>query len=118
MEDHESDNNVSLETLSRAEKVELARQASKGMELRRDKKGRSFQKLVDAFDKERNLIAYYDSNFYTYEIGNFADYISVYLIEESEITKILNDLYLRIKKRNRIITKEELLHNCELNDED
>ena len=56
MEDHESDNNVSLETLSRAEKVELARQASKGMELRRDKKGRSFQKLVDAFDKERNLV--------------------------------------------------------------
>lgn len=73
---------------------------------------------MDDFDKERNLIAYYNSNFYTYETGNFADYISVYLIEESEITNILNDLYLRIKKRNRIITKEELLRNFEINDED
>lgn len=115
---HESDNDVSLETLSHSEKIELARQASKGMELRRDKKGRYFQKLVDEFDEERNLIAYYNSKFYTYVTGNFADYISVYLIEEIEITNILNDLYLRIRKRNRIITKEELLRNYEINDED
>jgi hypothetical protein len=118
MEAHESDNDVSLETLSHSEKVELARQGFKQALLRSDKKGRYFQKLVDEFDEGRNLIAFYNSKFYTYVTGNFADYISVYLIEEIEITNILNDLYLRISKRNRIITKEELLRNFEINDED
>ena len=118
MEAHESDNDVSLETLSHSEKVELARQGFKQALLRSDKKGRYFQKLVDEFDEGRNLIAFYNSKFYTYVTGNFADYISVYLIEEIEITNILNDFYLRISKRNRIITKEELLRNFEINDED
>ena len=118
MEEPERANDASLEILSHAEKIEAGRKFSAAMELRQDKKGRYFQKLVDDFDRERNLIVYYNSNFYTYETGNFADYISVYLIEESEITNILNYLYLRIKKKNRIITKEELLSNFEINDED
>jgi hypothetical protein len=118
MEESEPANDVSFETLSHAEKVEGARKVSKFTESRRGKKGRYFQKLVDDFDRERNLIACYNSKFYTYKIvTKFADHISVYLIEESEITNILNYLYLRIRKRNRVIRRKQLFDNFE-NDED
>ncbi len=112
-------NEVSVETLTHAEKVERARKVSVFTESRRGKKGRYFQKLVDDFDRERNLIAHYDSKFYTYEITTkFADHISVYLIEEGEITSILNYLYLRIRKINRVIRRKRLLGNFEINDAD
>jgi len=93
------------------EMVEAAQEFSKAMEFRRDKKGRYFQKLVSDFDRERNLIACYNSKFYTYETSKYVDFISVYLIEKIEITNILNCLYLKIKKRNRVTTKRELLGN-------
>jgi hypothetical protein len=118
MEESEPANEVSFETLSQAEKIEAARKVSKFTESRRGKKGQYFQKLVDDFDRERNLIACYNYKLYTYEIANFADHISVYLIEESEITNILNHLYLTIKKRNRVIRRKELFSNFEINDED
>jgi len=119
MEESEPVNDVSFETLSHTEKVERARKVSEFTEYRRGKKGRYFQKLVDEFDRERNLIACHNAKFYTYEIGTkFADHISVYLIEGGEITNILNYLYLRIKKRNRVVKRKKLFDNFEINDED
>jgi len=119
MEKSEPANDVSFVTLSQAEKIEAAREFIKFTELRRGKKDRYFQKLVDDFNGERNLITCYNSKFYTYEIvTKFADHISVYLIEESEITSILNYLYLRIKKRDRVIRRKELFGNFEISDED
>ena len=112
---------VSLETLSseEIEMVEGAREASEFTEHRRGKQGRYFQKLVDHFDRERNLIIYHNSKFYTYEIETkFADHISVYLIEESEITSILNHLYLRIRKGNRVVWRQRLFRDFETDDED
>jgi len=112
---------VSLETLSREEieMVEGAREFSEFNEHRRGKQGRYFQKLVDHFDRERNLIIYHNSKFYTYEIETkFADHISVYLIEESEITSILNHLYLRIRKGNRSDWRQRLFRDFETDDED
>ena len=115
------DSGVSLETLSREEieMVEGARKASEFTEHRRGKKGRYFQKLVDHFDRERKLIICHDSKFYTYEIETkFADHISIYLIEESEITSILNNLYLRIRKGNRVVWRQRLFRDFETDDED
>ena len=107
---------VSLETLSREEieMIEGARKASEFIEHRQGKQGRYFQTLVDRFDKERNLIIYHNSKFYTYEIETkYADHISVYLIEESEITSILNQLYLRIRKGYRIDWRQQLFRDFE-----
>lgn len=112
---------VSIETLSREEieMVEGARKVSEFTEHRRGKQGRYFQKLVDHFDRERNLIIYYNSKFYTYEIETkFTDHISIYLIEESEIISILNYLYLRIRKGNRVVMRKQMFHNFETDDED
>ena len=119
MDESEPANDVQFETLSHTEKMELARKASEFAESRRGRQGRYFQKMVDDFDRERNLIACYNSKFYTYEIETkFADHISVYLIEEGEITDILNYLYLRTKKRNRVVKRKKLFDNFEINDED
>lgn len=119
MEESEPANDVSFETLSHEEKLNSAREFSKFTEFRRGKKGRHLQKMVDDFDRKRNLIACYNSKFYTYEIPTkFADHISVYLIEESEITNILNYLYLTLKKTNRVIIRKQLFNNFEINDED
>lgn len=112
---------VSLEALSR-EEIEIVEGAGKVTEFmnhRRGKQGRYFQKLVDHFDKVRNLIIYHNSKFYTYEIDTkFADHISVYLIEENEMTSILNHLYLRIRKGNRIDCRQRLFRDFETDDED
>ncbi len=78
------------------------------MDLRQGKKGRYFEKLVDDFDRERNLITFYKTKFYTYEISKLADHVSVFQIEKNEIADILNYLYLRTKKKKRIITREGL----------
>ncbi len=105
---------ISLENLSREEieMVEGARQVSKFTEQRLGKKGRYFQKLVDDFDRKRNLTICYNSKFYAYTIeGKFADHISVYLIEEGELAYILNHLYLRLHKRNRVAEREKLFDN-------
>ena len=121
-----------LETLSQAEKIKLGRKFSEGCERRLGKKGQYFQKLVNDFDRERNLITCYNSKFYTYETGKFADYIIVYLIQESEITNILNYLYLRINKTtnilnylylrikegNRVFRREELFSNFKVEIDD
>lgn len=115
------DSGISLETLSREEieMVEGARQVSEFTEHRRGKKGRYFQKLVDHFDRERKLIICHDSKFYTYEIETkFADHISIYLIQESEITSILNHLYLKIRKGNRVVWRQRLFRDFETDDED
>ncbi|MEA3415516.1 MAG: hypothetical protein U9R02_05055 [Thermodesulfobacteriota bacterium] len=120
-EESEPANGVSLETLSREEieMVEGARKASEFTEHRRGKKGRYFQKLVDHFDRERKLIICHNPKFYTYEIETkFADHISIYLIEESEITSILNHLYLRIRKGNRVVWRQRLFRDFETDDED
>jgi len=112
---------VPLETLSREEieLVEDAKEFSEFTSYRRGQKGRYFEKLVNDFDKERNLIVCHNSKFYVYEIETkFADHISVYLIEEDEITDILNYLYLGLKKRNRVVTRKQLIGNFEINDED
>ena len=115
------ESDVSLEALSR-EEIEIVEGAGKVTEFmnhRRGKQGRYFQKLVDHFDKVRNLIIYHNSKFYTYEIDTkFADHISVYLIEENEITSILNHLYLRIRKGNRIDCRQRLFRDFETDDED
>ena len=44
-----------------------ARKFSEFTEYRRGKRGRHFQKLVDNFDRERSLIIYHNSKFYTYK---------------------------------------------------
>lgn len=107
-----------LETLSQEEKIKLGREGSEGMERRRGKKGQYFQKLVNDFDKKRNLITCYNYKFYTYETSKFADFIIVYLIEESEITNILNYLYLKIKEGNRVFMREELFSNFKVEIDD
>jgi hypothetical protein len=112
---------VSLETLSREEIeiVEGARKIIEFTEHRRGKQGRNFQKLVDNFDRERDLIINHNSKFYTYEIeSKFADYISVYLIEESELTSILNHLYFRIRKGNRVVWRLRMFRDFETDYED
>ena len=112
---------VSLETLTHKE-IEMVEGARKGFEFirhRQGKQGRYFQELADHFDRERNLIICHNSKFYTYEIETkFVDHISVYLIEESEITSILNHLYLRIRKGNRIVWRQRLFRDFETDDED
>lgn len=118
---HKLESGVSLETLSREEieMVEGAKKVSEFTKHRRGKQGQYFQKLVDHFDKVRNLIIYHNSKFYTYEIETkFADHISVYLIEENEITSILNHLYLRIRKGNRIDRRQRLFRDFETDDDD
>jgi hypothetical protein len=112
---------VSLEALSREEieMVEGAKEFSEFLEHSQGKQGRYFKKLVDHFDRERNLIIYHNSKFYTYEIETkFADHISVYLIEEGEITSIFNHLYLRIRKGNRCEWRQRLFRDFEKDDED
>ncbi len=115
------DSGVSLETLSREEieMIESAKRFSESMRHRQGRQGRYFEKLVDHFDRGRNLIICYNSKFYTYEIETkFADHISVYLIEESEIASILNALYLRIRKGNRVVWRQRLLRDFETDDDD
>lgn len=112
---------VSLETLSREEieMIESARKVSEFTRHRRGRQGRYYERLVDDFDRERNLIICHNSKFYTYEIETkFADHISVYLIEESEIASILNHLYLRIRKGNRVVWRQRLFRDFETDDED
>ncbi|MFC1814282.1 hypothetical protein ACFL03_16500 [Thermodesulfobacteriota bacterium] len=112
---------VSLEALSREEieMVEGAKKVSELTEHRRGKQGRYFQKLVDHFDRERKLVICHNSKFYTYEIeSKFADHISIYLIEESEITSVLNHLYLRIRKGNRVVWRQRLFCDFETDNED
>lgn len=119
LEESEPANDVSFESLSHSEKVESARKFSKSIEDRRGKKGGYFQKLVDTFDRERNLMTCYNTKFYTYEIETkFADHISVYLIEEHEITDMVNCLYMKINKRDRCMTRKQLIGNFEINNDD
>jgi hypothetical protein len=109
----------SMGTFSHAEKIELYRRATQHKEYRVGKKGRYFQKLVDNFDRERKIIICHNSKFYTYEIETkFAEHISIYLIDESEITSVLNHLYLRIRKGNRIAWRQRLFRDFETDDED
>jgi hypothetical protein len=114
-------NSVSLEALSR-EEIEMIEGAKKGSEFskhRLGKQGRYFQKLVDHFDRERKLFICHNNKFYTYEIETkFADHISIYLIEEIEIPSILNRLYLRIRKGNRVDWRQRLFRDFETDDED
>jgi len=141
-EEPESANNVSLEaakeaakklvrklkfgaSLSREEielEIKLKKSAEKFAEAfrhRQGKQGQYFQKLVDHFDRERNLIICHNSRFYTYEIeGKYADFISVYLIEENEIASMLNALYFRIRKGKRVARRQRLFLDFETNDED
>lgn len=112
---------VSLETLSHKEieMLEGAREFSEFIEHTRGKQGRYFQKLIYHFDRQRNLIIYHNSKFYTYEIETtFADDISVYMIKKSEIARILNYLYMRIKKGKRIALRQQIFRDFETDDED
>lgn len=114
----ETTNGESSKNLSHEEMFASARKVREFTEHRRSKQGRYFQKLVDHFDRERSLIIYHNSKFYTYEIeSKFSDFISVYLIEESEINSILNYLYLRIRKRNRSVIREQLFRDFETDNE-
>lgn len=119
IEEPPSGNNILYKNLSYEEKLKFAIMAKEFSESRQGKRGRNFQKLVEDFDAERNLIIPYASSFYTYVIVNkFADFISVYLIEELEIANIVNHLYLSIKKRNRVSTREQLFYSFEIDDEE
>ncbi|WP_304511740.1 hypothetical protein [Desulfobacula sp.] len=119
MEESEPANDVSFETLSHEEKIGRAANVGKFFEDRRGKKGRYFEKLVDDFDRDRNLIACYNTKFYTYVIETkFADHISVYLIEEHEVTDMISCLYMKIKKRDRCMTRKQLIGNFEINGDD
>jgi hypothetical protein len=114
----ETANSQSSKTLSREEMLAAARKVNEFTEHRKSKQGRYFQKLVDHFDRERNLIIYHNAEFYTYEMkSNFSDFISVYLITKSELNSILNYLYFRIKKRNRSAIREQLFRDFETDSE-
>lgn len=111
---------VSLEALSR-EEIEMIEGAEKVTEFskyRLGKQGRYFQKLVDHFDRERKLFICHNNKFYTYEITKFANHISIYLIEGSEMSSILNRLYLGIGKENRADWRQRLFRDFETDDED
>lgn len=108
-EDSPSEHDVSIDSLPFEEKVKLGESAGEFLRLRGDKKGEHFQKLVDDFDRERKLIACYNSKFYTYKIiSKFADFISVYMLEEKDLANILNYFYLTLKKPSRSLIREQL----------
>ena len=105
-------------SLSNSEKIKAGLEFKKASDFRRSKKGRRFQRLVKEFDRVRSLISCYNDKFYTYTIQtSFADVIAVYMLEENDITNILNSLYLTLNKRTRIFIRENLFRNFEQSDE-
>jgi molecular chaperone GrpE (heat shock protein) len=118
MEKSESENDVAFDSLSLSEKLEAAESSKKFIEFRQSKKGTQFQRLVEEFDRVRNIIACYNSKFYTYAIQNsFLDFIAVYMLERNDITNMLNSLYLTLNKQTRILIRENLFRDFEQIDE-
>ncbi len=119
IDESETTNDVPLENLSHEEKIKCAKKVPEFFNYRHGKKGRYFEKLANNFDNKRRLITCHKSKFYIYEItSKFADFISIYLFDEDEIEYVINHLFLKIKKRNRISTMKQLISNFEIFDED
>ena len=105
---------IKLNSLSYSEKIKAAERFKEFVDFRRCKKGKRFQRLVEEFDRVRSLITLYNGKFYIYTIQNsYADFISVYMLEKIDITKISNSLYLTLNKRTRILMRESLLMDFE-----
>lgn len=110
---------ISLRSLSLEETIESTGKVTEFINQRRGQQGRYFERLVDEFDRQRNLIICHNAKFYTYEIeSKFVDHISVYLFDESEIASILNQLYVRIRKANRVVLRQQLFRDFETDAED
>jgi hypothetical protein len=91
----------------------MAERARKYADLRTGKRRKRFERLVAEFDEIRSLITIHNGNFYTYIVSHFADVISVYKLDESEMVDISNGLYLMLKKQSRVLAKERLLMDFE-----
>jgi hypothetical protein len=106
-----------INSLSNSEKIKACLEFKKTADFNR-KKGKSWRRLVEEFDKVRNLITCYNDKFYVYIIQtSFADVISVYLLDENEIAKISNALYFKLYKRIRVSMRKSLLMDFEQTDE-
>jgi hypothetical protein len=118
MEKSDSTREEKFNSLSDSEMINAGLEVKKFVGFRRSKKGKRFQKLVDEFDKIRNIITCYNDKFYTYTIPtSFADVIAVYMLDENDIAKISNALYFTLKKRARVSMRDSLLMGIEQTDD-
>ena len=124
MEKSKPENSMPFDFLSLSEKLRISEVFKNRIGFRHGKKCMQIKRLVKDFDRVRNIIAYYDNKFYAYTIQTiqtiFDGVIVVYMLDENDITNILNSLYLTLHKRNRILARDnlfkELEHNYEIHE--
>lgn len=82
------------------------------MVFRDSKECMQIKRLIRDFDRVRNIIACYHDSFYTYTIQTiFERVIMVYMLDENDMTKMLNSLYLTFHKRTRMLARDILFKN-------
>jgi hypothetical protein len=110
------EDSMPFDFLSLSEKLRAPQILRPCMVFRDSKKCLQIKRLIRDFDSVRNIIACYHDNFYAYTIQTiFESFIAVYMLDEHDISTMLNSLYLTFHKRTRVFARDSIFKEVEQN---